>query len=138
MRNGFPGALVMVIVFVGCNRAFTEDIAFNAPPGWVYSAVPFGRGETWVKAPGSHERIMAQRVDTPLPQQRPPEWKNILICGGHDAVLMVDRNNRDEIWEAVSTTWGSHRYMAVYERPTTAAPDRQAEKAIRSLCLRKS
>ena len=50
---------------------------------------------------------------------------------------MVDRNNRDEIWEAVSTTWGSHRYMAVYERPTNAVPDRQAETAIRSLCLRK-
>ena len=49
MRKVFVVAVVLSVAFAGCSRAFTEDIAFNAPPGWVYSAVPFGGGETWVK-----------------------------------------------------------------------------------------
>jgi hypothetical protein len=96
-----------------------------------------GGGEVWVKGAGSKESIMAQATETPLPQ-RQPGWKDITICGDHPAVLMLQTNNPDQIWEGVSTTWGSERYMAVYVRPVDAAPDPSAEAAIRSLCLKKS
>lgn len=49
---------------------------------------------------------------------------------------MVDSSNQGQVWEGVSTNWGTQRYMAVYVRPVNAAPDPQAEAAIRSLCLK--
>lgn len=122
-------------IFVACNRSFTNDISFHAPAGWVYSVVPSG-GEVWLKRSGSRESIMAQAVDNPLPARREPGWKDISICGGHHAVLMVQNQNQDQIWEGVSTNWGSRRYMAVYVRPNNVSPDLQAEAAIRSLCLK--
>jgi hypothetical protein len=128
-------ALCVLIICVGCAPRFTADLAFQAPKGWVYSAAPNG-GEVWVKGGGSNESIMAQATDTPLPQ-RQPGWKDITICGSQPAVLMVQTNNPGQIWEAVSTTWGSERYMAVYVRPSDAAPDPNAETAIRTLCLKK-
>ncbi len=128
--------LCVVAACVGCGRKFTEDLAFQAPQGWVYAAVPNG-GEVWVKPGGSKESIMAQATDSPLPQ-RQPDWKDITICGNHSAVLMIQTNNPGQIWEGVSTTWGSERYMAVYVRPTGSAPDPNAESAIRSLCLKTS
>lgn len=123
------------MLLVGCNRAFSNDLAFQAPPGWVYSAVPSG-GEVWVKGSGTNEQIMAQQVSTPLPKWQ-PGWKKISICGGHDAVLMVDKSNKGQIWEGVSTNWGAQRYMAVYVRPVGVAPDPQAETAIRTLCQKR-
>ncbi len=126
--------LCVLIVCVGCARRFTEDLTFQAPSGWVYAAVPSG-GEVWVKGGGSNESIMAQVAESPL-QQRQPGWKNITICGNHPAVLMVQTNNPGQIWEGVSTTWGSERYMAVYARPVNAPPDPNAEVAIRTLCLK--
>lgn len=89
-----------------------------------------------MKGSGLHESIMAQSVTNPLPVHREPEWKDISICGGHRAVLMVKRHNQDQIWEGVSTDWGPRRYMAVYVRPSNVSPDPQAEAAIRSLCLK--
>jgi len=127
-------ALCVVVLCVGCARKFTDDVAFQAPKGWVYSPVP-GGGEVWVKGGGSNESIMAQATDAPLPQ-RQPGWKDITICGNHPAVLMVQANNPGQIWEAVSATWGSERYMAVYVRPTETRPDPDAEAAIRTLCLK--
>lgn len=126
--------LCVLVVCVGCARKFTEDLAFQAPNGWVYSPVP-GGGEVWVKGGGSHESIMAQATDTPLPP-REPGWKDITICGNHPAVLMF-QNNPGQIWEAVSATWGSERYMAVYVRPLNTPPDPNAEASIRTLCLKK-
>ena len=55
----------------------------------------------------------------------------------HPAVLMVQTSNPGQIWEAVSTNWGSERYMAVYVRPINATPDPAAEAAIRTLCLKR-
>lgn len=120
----------------GCAHRFTGDLAFQAPKSWVYSPVP-GGGEVWVKGGGSNESIMAQATETPLPL-RHPGWKNITICGNHPAVLMVQTNNPGQIWEGVSTTWGSERYMAVYVRPVNAPPDPNAEAAIRTLCLKQT
>lgn len=77
---------------------------------------------------------MAQATESPLPH-RQPGWKDITICGDHPAVLMV-QTNPGQIWEGVSTTWDSERYMAVYVRPVNAAPDPNAEAAIRTLCLK--
>jgi len=127
-------ALCALIACIGCGRRFTEDLAFQAPKGWIYSAVP-GGGEVWVKSGGSNESIMAQATEIPLPQ-RQPGWKDITICGNHPAVLMVQTNNPGQIWEALSTTWGPERYMAVYVRPVNAAPDPNAEAAIRTLCVK--
>src|SRR5580700_831292 len=127
-------ALCVLIVCIGCTRTFTQDLAFRAPSGWVYSAVP-GGGEVWVKGGGSNESIMAQATDSPLPH-RQPGWKDITICGNHAAVLMLQTNDPGQIWEAVSTTWGSERYMAVYIRPANALPDPNAEAAIRTLCIK--
>ena len=127
--------ICVLAVCAGCGRTFTEDLAFRAPSGWVYAAVPNG-GEVWVTGNGSNESIMAQATDTPLPRRR-PGWKDITICRDHPAVLMVQTNNPGQIWEAVSTNWGSERYMAVYVRPVGASPDPNAEVAIRTLCLKK-
>lgn len=127
-------ALCVLVACVGCARRFTQDLAFQAPSGWVYSPVP-GGGEVWVKGGASHETIMAQATQSPLPQ-RQPGWKDISICGDHPAVLMVQMNNPGQIWEGVSTNWGSERYMAVYVRPVNAASDPNAEASIRSLCLK--
>jgi hypothetical protein len=127
--------ICVLVVCVGCARRFTQDLAFQAPSGWVYSAVT-GGGEVWVKGGGSNESIMAQATETPLPR-RQPDWKDITICGNHPAVLMVQTNKPDQIWEGVSTTWGPERYMAVYVRPANAPPDPNAEMAIRTLCLKK-
>jgi hypothetical protein len=140
--NGFElcrrvfASLSVLVICVGCGRRFTEDLAFQAPRGWVYAAVP-NAGEVWVKPGESKESIMAQATDSPLPE-RQPEWKDITICGNHPAVLMIETNNPGQIWEGVSTNWGSERYMAVYVRPTGSPPDQNAEAAIRSLCLKKT
>jgi hypothetical protein len=128
--------LCVAVVCVGCGRRFTEDLSFQPPKGWVYSAVPSG-GEVWVKGGGSNESIMAQATDAPLPQRR-PGWKDIVICGSHPAVLMLQTNNPGQVWEGVSTGWGSERYMAVYVRPVNVRPDPDAEAAIRTLCLKKT
>jgi hypothetical protein len=137
MRTNFRLTLaaITVIMLAGCNRQFTNDLAFRAPAGWVHAPAP-GGGELWVKGGKSGESIMAQRVDTPLPP-RHPDWKNISICGDHPAVFMVQKNNPGQIWEGVSTNWGPTRYMAVYVRPVNSIPDRQAEAAIRALCLKR-
>lgn len=128
--------LCVLVSCIGCGRRFTEDLTFQAPQGWVYTAAPNG-GEVWVKAGGSKESIMAQATQDPLPQ-RQPDWKDITICGNHPAVLKVQTNNPGQIWEGVSTTWGSERYIAVYVRPVDVAPDPNAEAAIRSLCLKRN
>lgn len=122
------------VVCAGCAPRFTSDLAFQAPKGWVYSAVPNG-GEVWVKGGGLNESIMAQATETPLPQ-RQSGWKDIVICGSHPAVLLIQTNNPGQIWEAVSTSWGSERYMAVYVRPIGTSPDPKAEAAIRTLCIK--
>jgi hypothetical protein len=127
-------ALCVLVVCIGCSRTFTEDLSFQAPKGWVYSPVP-GGGDVWVKGGGSKESIMAQATATPFPH-RQPGWKDITICGNHPAMLMVQTNNPGQIWEAVSTDWGSERYMAVYVRPVNAPPDPTAEAAIRTLCVK--
>jgi hypothetical protein len=128
--------LCVLVVCAGCGRKFTGDLAFQAPSGWIYSPAP-GGGEVWVKGGGSNESIMAQATEAPLPQ-RQPGWKDITICGNHPAVLMVQTNNPGQIWEGVSTNWGSERYMAVYVRPASTSADPNAEAAIRTLCLRKN
>lgn len=127
--------LCVLALCIGCARTFTQDLAFQAPSGWAHSAVP-GGGEVWVKGDGSNESIMAQATETPLPQ-RQPGWKDITICGNHPAVLMV-QNNPAQIWEAVSSSWGSERYMPVYVRPVEAPADSNAEAAIQTLCLREN
>jgi len=129
-------AVGTVVVCAGCAPRFTHDLAFQAPKGWAYSAVP-GGGEGWAKGAGSNESIMARVTDSPL-RRRQPGWEDITICGNHPAVLMIQRNNPGQIWEAVSTNWRAERYMAVYIRPTDTSPDTSAEAAIRSLCLRKT
>ena len=90
----------------------------------------------WLKGGGSNESIKAQATDSQLPQ-RQPDWKDITICGSHPAMLMIQTNNPGQIWEGVSTNWGSERYMAVYVRPVGTAPDPDAETAIRTLRIRK-
>jgi hypothetical protein len=127
--------LLAVAGLVGCSRTFTSEIAFQAPAGWVYAPV-LGHGAIWARGRGSREMIMAQTADTPLPLRRGRDWKDISICGDHAAILMSQRNN-DEMWEGVSTSWGSKRYMAIYVRPMKVPRDPQAEVAIRSLCLKK-
>ena len=72
-------AVCALVVCVGCARRHTENLAFEAPKGWVYSAVPRG-GQVWVKGGGSNESIMAQATESPLPQCQ-PGWKDITICG---------------------------------------------------------
>lgn len=130
-------ALLALATLIGCNHEFTDNIAFQAPAGWVYSPA-FGHGAAWAKGGGSRELIMAQSTDSPLPTGRHPGWKDISICGNHPAVLMLQRNEPNELWEGVSTTWGRKRFMAIYVRPANVAPDPQAEAAIRSLCLKKA
>ena len=127
-------ALCVLIMCASCGRRLTDDLAFQAPQSWVYSAVP-GGGEVWVKDGDLHGSIMTQVTENPLPP-RQPGWKDVTICGNHPAVLMF-QNNPGQICEAVSTTWASQRYMAVYVRPVHVPPDRNAEAAIRTLCLKK-
>jgi hypothetical protein len=128
-------ALCVLVVCLGCDRRFTDDLAFQAPGGWIYAAVPAG-GELWFKGGGSREMIMAQATESPLPWERRADRTDITICRNHPAVLMVQPNVRGQIWEGVSTTWRSERYMAVYVRPVGLPRDPKAEAAIRTLCLK--
>jgi hypothetical protein len=92
-------ALCVLITCASCGRKLTDDLAFQAPQGWVYSAVP-GGGEVWVKNGALHEFIMTQMTKNPLPP-RQPGWKDLTICGNHPAVLMF-QNNPGQTWEAVT------------------------------------
>jgi hypothetical protein len=131
------GAFVCAaIVCAGCSPAFTGRVDFHAPPGWIHSNDPTA-GETWIKPDGSNQSIMAQTTNSALPPHE-PGWKDITICGNHPAVLMFQKNDPGQLWEAVSTNWNSHRYMAVYVRPISASPDPAAETAIRTICLKRT
>jgi hypothetical protein len=129
-------AVFLALLCAGCAHAFSGRVDFAAPKGWVHSDDPTA-GETWIKPGGSNQSIMAQTTKAPLPP-RQPDWKDIKICGNHPAILMTQPNNPDQIWEGVSTSWNSLRYMAVYVRPVSASPDPEAEKAIRSICLKRN
>jgi hypothetical protein len=132
----FGAAMFFAFACAGCAHAFTGRVDFQAPKGWVQSNDPTA-GETWIKPDGSNQSIMAQTTKAPLPP-RQPGWKDIKICGNHPAVLMTQTNNPGQIWEGVSTSWNSLRYMAVYVRPVSASPDPAAEKAIRNICLKRT
>lgn len=124
-----------MIALVGCSR-FDADLDFRPPPGWIH--IPLATaGDVWVKGGGSHEKIMTKTSDTPLPRSRGQYRENIKICKGHPAVF-IEVANYNELWEGVSTTWGTERHMAVYTRPISSLiPDPQAEAAIRTLCPKK-
>ncbi|MEO7203197.1 MAG: hypothetical protein ABIZ82_11460 [Candidatus Tumulicola sp.] len=77
---------------------------------------------------------MAQTVGSQLPPHQ-AGWKDITICGNHPAMFLTQKHDPGQLWEAVSTNWNSHRYMAVYVRPVSTAPDPAAETAIRTICL---
>jgi hypothetical protein len=132
----FGTALFFAVVCASCAHAFTGRVDFQAPKGWVHSNDPTA-GETWIKPDGSNQSIMAQTTKAPLPP-RQPGWKDIKICGNHPAILMTQTNNPEHIWEGISTSWNSLRYMAVYVRPVSASPDPAAEKAIRDICLKRN
>jgi hypothetical protein len=126
-------ALCVAFVWAGCSHAFTGRVDFHAPQGWIHSNDPTA-GETWIKPGDPKQSIMAQTTNAPLPP-RQPGWKDITICKNHPAILMVQTTDSGQLWEAVSTNWNSHRYMAVYARPVATAPDPSAEIAIRTICL---
>jgi hypothetical protein len=132
----FGAALFFALVCAGCAHSFAGRVDFQAPEGWVHSGVP-NSGDVWVKPDGSHQSIMAQTTSSALPP-RQPDWKDIKICGNHPAVLMIQTNNPGQIWEGISTSWNSLRYMAVYVRPVSTSPDPAAEKAIRTICLKRN
>jgi hypothetical protein len=133
MRAAFAGFCVAVAL-AGCSHAFSGRVAFQAPSGWVHSNDPTA-GETWIKPGNPNETIMAQTTNGPAPP-RQPGWKDITICGNHPAILMFQTTDSGQLWEAVSTHWNDHRYMAVYSRPATLPADPAAEAAIRTICLK--
>lgn len=130
--------LCLLALCNGCGRRVSSDLAFQAPKGWVHVTLP-GSAENWLKAGAPHEWIMAQVTESPLPHR--PDYRAITICGDHPATLIIQRNvqtnNPDQIWEGVSTNWGTERYMVVYVRPSNVPADPNAEAAIRTLCLKR-
>jgi hypothetical protein len=130
----FGAVLFVAIVAAGCAHSYPGRVDFEAPAGWIHSTDPTA-GETWIKPGGSNESIMAQTASRLLPPHE-PGWRDITICGKHPAALMFKKNDSGQLWEAVSTNWNAHRYMAVYVRPVATAPDPAAEKAIRAICLK--
>ncbi len=130
----FAAVLYVAIVCAGCRGASSGRVDFHAPPGWVHSADPTA-GDTWIKPDSSNQSIMAQTTGSQLPPHQ-PGWRAITICGNHPAMLLTQKHDPGVLWEAVSTNWKSHRYMAVYSRPISTAPDPAAETAIRTICLK--
>jgi hypothetical protein len=124
------------IVCTGCAHPFAGRVDFEAPKGWIHSTDPTA-GETWIKPGASKESIMAQTTNGPVPPSLPGS-KDITICGNHPAVFLTQEHDPGQLWEAVSTNWNSHRYMAVYVRPVSTAPDPAAESAIRRICLKRN
>jgi hypothetical protein len=122
------------LCLAACSPAFSGRVGFTAPQGWIHSNDPTA-GETWIDPDGSHQTIMAQTTNSPLPPHE-PGWKDIKICGNHPAVLMFQKQESGDLWEAISTTYFGHRYMAVYTRPAGMPPDPRAEAALRTICLK--
>lgn len=90
----FMAALCVLAVCVGCTRRFTEDLAFQAPSGWVYSPV-LGGGEVWLKGGDSHgvwPPIMSSAGAAPLGGNRRESWmaagaknENLLYVSAYDS-----------------------------------------------------
>jgi hypothetical protein len=111
-----------------------RSLAFQAPAGWIHVLGP-NNSDNWMHPPYK-DFIMARELPAlATPADRKDE-KPIQICGGHVAYTGSGAFNRDEMGEWVDVEWRGKRYMAVYVRPNRYAPNREAEAAIRTLCMR--
>ncbi len=113
----------------------------------------FGHLQMWIKSEQKNENQMLILVKGDPKNTRadfaalPPQYGNdakvlkrqtVTLCGSQSAQELVAQGNdksgkRTQI-EVMSTIIGANRYVAMYIRPLTLAPDAQAESAIHSLC----
>ncbi len=155
---GLPIVGVCIIgLFSGCGSV-TQGIAFQPPAGWTGTPAMFGRFQMWMKSgqdKNSTQILMLVKGDasnmrgdlTNLPPQYSSDLKFVKrgttqLCGGTQTAEQLaaegtGRNGRRSQVDMISDVIGTQRYIAMYIRPISMAPDPQAESAIHSLCATK-
>lgn len=154
MKNPLRVCLGVLAVALLCAcGSVTSNIAFHPPSGWTASPSFLGRVQMWVKE-GTQKRrsqtviLMRGALDTGdlfqagnFGQRRVTAVKRttVMICSGRQAQYITatgenGKNGRTSRIEAIVADVGDATYMAMYVRDAHAAPDRQAETAIHSVC----
>ncbi|MBV9270827.1 MAG: hypothetical protein JO165_07030 [Candidatus Eremiobacteraeota bacterium] len=145
-------SLAVLCVVTGCSfKSPAENIDFKPPTGW--NSTPSIMGfQMWV-SPKKDEMLMLMNRTGKLSQtfdlktipgntySEVTMSKEIRICSNQPARLVVasgkSKEGKAETTQMVLTTYANdNNYMAMYARPTSSAPDPQAEAAIRMLCLK--
>lgn len=147
-------SLAVLCLAAGCSfKSPAEGLDFQAPAGWTSTPSMFGF-QMWMKTSKDGEVMMlinhkgkmnADFNINTVPGTTKGEIlarKDIHICENQPAKfyeMSGTTNGKPAVTEMVLTTYeGDNNYMSMYTRPKSVTADRQAEAAIKMLCIKKS
>jgi hypothetical protein len=151
MKKALRPALFCAAFAMASCSGVASNLAFHPPQGWSGTPSMFGRMQMWVKEgnkeqngqfvmlvrSGLNSANLFQTAQFGRGTATNVKRSTIAICNGRQAqyVTATGVNGKDRSHlEAVIADVGDSKYMALYARDVSAAPDPQAEDAIRSLC----
>lgn len=145
-------ALISAFALAACASP-SAALDFHSPAGWNAGPSIMGVVQLWTDPKNAHSVVMLMRVPASAANQdsalrerylqkgRVVSDRQITICGNHAAHFSIiegsGKSGRKSRAELINTAWNGTTYLALYGYDLGQPPDRNAENAIKSICLKK-